>query len=157
MKAMSRLPSLLWAIFAACWALPIQQLCQVIGGCRWIQHMGQPGAVSTAVVMIALCALAAYHTLRGTLPSMLRYGLITVSTLHLLHAVWFFYFFAVEGGVSRLFYVPFLLLNQVFPTIMVSTRQALAIALHVVLPLACVVLALFARCPSSASAEAHPA
>jgi hypothetical protein len=153
---MSRLPSVLWATFAACWVFPIQQLCQMIGGCQWIEHLGYSGAASTAAVMIVLCALAAYSTLRGTLPPLLRYGLITVSTLHLLNAAWLFYFFAVGGRVSRLLYMPFLLLKTVFPSILVTAQPTIAVALYVVLPLACLVLALRAR-RLPATTAAHPA
>jgi|JI10StandDraft_1071094.scaffolds.fasta_scaffold29808_4 hypothetical protein len=149
---MSRLPPVLWATFAACWAFPIQQLCQAIGGCQWIQHLGYSGAVSVAATMVVLCVLAAYSTLRGTLPTLLRYGLITISTLHLLRTASFFYFFAVNGRVSPLLYAPFQLLNKVFPSIMVTNRSAIAMALYVVLPLACLVLALRAKRPAATAA-----
>lgn len=155
---MSRLQSVLWVAFAACWVIPILRMCQAIGGCQWIGHMGHTGSVVTAALMIALCSLAPISSfLSGAVPGVLRFMPVLASALHLLHAAWFFYFVSANGHVPPLLRVPFMLLGMVFPSAIVTANISILLALYVALPFACLVLAVFGRRDATTSGIAEPA
>lgn len=149
---MTRVQSLLWAALGAGWIIPILRLCQVIGGCQWIGHMGQTGAVATAVLMVALCVLAAVASaFFGGIPGIVKLAIVLASSLHLFHAVFFFVLTSSNGHVSPLVMLPFTLVSAAFPSIIVTGN---GVAMYVALPFFCVVLALSARRPTSVETRA---
>ena len=152
---MPRIQALLWAALAACWVVPILRLCQVIGGCQWLGHMGQAGAAATAAAMVALCVLAAIANIsHGGVPGVVKLAIVLASSLHLFQAVGFYILTSSNGHASPLVLLPFALVSAVFPSVIVTGNGAVMAALYVALPLFCLALALSARRPSRAEPHA---
>ena len=107
----------LWLALAAGWLSGIVVIAKLIGGARYIAHMGLSAQVTLLTTMGALCAAVALGlVVLKTLPRALSAAVAIGAGLHLLNAVGVYIMLTTNGHASPGVMLPFVLLGSLVPT-----------------------------------------
>jgi hypothetical protein len=109
--------STLWLTLAAGWLSGIGLIANLVGGAKYIAHVGQTRPVAMLAVMGTFCAVAALMLfLKKRLPRFLLIAIAAVAGLHLLNAAGMYILYSTNGHAGPAVMLPFILLASVLPT-----------------------------------------
>jgi hypothetical protein len=141
---MRYLHSTLWLVIATSWASAFFYIASVIGGVKWIAHMGQGRPATMNVAMAALCLLAAAFLLaRRKVPRAVLALVLVGALVHLFNGIGMYLLVSTNGHIratmQALMY-PFFLVGTLLPTNSIFMRGLVGNVQLLVLPLANTVL-----------------
>ena len=109
--------SAIWACLAVGWLSGISLIARLIGGYKYIEHMGQTRTVLMLSLMAAGCLVAAVVlAVWRRLPALLSWCVGAVAGVHLFNALGMLILFNTNGHAPPLVMLPFRLVSLAVPT-----------------------------------------
>jgi hypothetical protein len=106
----------LWLGLAAGWLSGISVIANIIGGYRWIEHMGQSRTVTMLAAMGCLCLISAFAIiLVRRLPKVASLAVAILLGLHFFNALGLYVLMSTNGRAGSAL-IPFMLVSTVLPT-----------------------------------------
>jgi hypothetical protein len=111
---MHRVLSALWVCLAAAWVSGITAIANMIGGYKYIGHVGATRPALMLILVAVCCIASAVALLRmGRFPRALAWSVGVIAGLHLFNVL---SLFVQLGGLPRAVWVPFSVVSRALPT-----------------------------------------